>query len=416
MAVKKVVIIGAGVIGLTTAYELRRRGIDVVLVDRAKAGKQASHGNAGWITPSLSDPVPAPGLTTQSIRMLLQPDSPFHIRPSSIPSMIPWLLKFRAHCNERDFHKGMKATVALNKFTMPLYDRLYENNVDFEMHSTGLFRVSLTEEEADEFMADSKVLESYGYLPAVRVTGDEARSMEPELSDKVVGGVLFPEERHVRPDTLINGLIKWLNNAGVEILNNESFVAPIQRNGNFVGIRTQARDIEADTIVVAAGAWGGEVARQFGVKIPMRGGIGYSITMENPELKINRSMYLGHARVAVTPFENALRFAGTMELASLNAKPNPRRIMAIRRSVIPYFTNWKVETKGEEWMGIRPMTTDGLPVIGKSPKSDNVFIATGHAMLGVTLATVTGAAVADLITEGKTEIAVEPFSPARFRQ
>lgn len=410
----KVAIIGAGVIGLSAAYELRRRGVDVVILDREDVGQAASYGNAGWITPSLSDPVPAPGLTTQSLKMMLNPDSPFHIRPKSFPSLVPWLLKFRSHCNERDFNAGLAATLALNDRTIELFDALKNNGVEFEMHETGLIRVALSQHDIDYFEAAGKQFEGLGYFPARTLNQAEIRDLEPSLSTNVVGGVWFQHERHVRPDTLTDGLLKWLKNEGVEFRTFEPFVSRGGTGRTVNTIRTDKGDISADAFLIAAGAWSGEIARAFGVNIPMRGGIGYSITMDQKLIQAQHSMYLGHARVAVTPFDGQIRFAGTMELATLNAEPNPRRIQAIRRSVTDYFTDWQVDYPGKEWMGIRPMSADGLPVIGKSPKQNNVYIATGHAMLGITLAPVTGLAVAELMTEGTSTFPLDAFSPARF--
>lgn len=180
------------------------------------------------------------------------------------------------------------------------------------------------------------------------------------------------------------------------------------------GVATTDGYIQADAFVIAAGAWSGQVARMFGFQLPMQGGTGYSATIAHPVVKLRFPLYLADAKVACSPFDGQLRLAGTMELSGLRPSLNRQRIAAIRSSAARYFSDWRIGEFDDEWVGMRPMTPDGLPVIGRAPNLNNVCIATGHAMLGVTMAPATARAVAELLCTGETSLPIEPFSPARF--
>lgn len=410
------VVIGGGAVGLLSAYELHRRGVDVTVIDKGDFGQACSAGNAGWVTPSLSDPVPAPGLVATSIKWMLNRDSPLYIRPSSIPSMAPWLLQFWRNCNEEAFHQGMSATARFAMPTMQLYDALLENGVEFEMHQTGLLLAAMNPRYLEHLAEGLEVMRQFGYEEPQRLSGNELHDFEPGLTDAIVAGLWVREERHVRPETLTSGLVKWLTARGVTLMPGVE-VTGIRRKGWSVShVETVNGTLEADSVLIAAGAWSGKVAQLTGtgLNLPMQAGKGYNVTVQNPTLALNHATYFSEVRVACSPFDRALRVSGTMELSGINTQLDPRRIEAIRRGADRCLREWSRGTGETTWVGMRPMLPDGLPAIGRAPGFDNLFLATGHAMLGITLGPATAAAIADLMTSQGDARDLTAFDPGRF--
>lgn len=410
----RAIIVGGGVIGLLTAYELHRRGTEVTVLDRGDFGMAASSGNAGWVTPSLAGPVPAPGLVLTSLKWMLDRNSPLYIKPSAVPRLAPWLFQFWRHCNERDYQAGLHATARFSLPTMGLLDDLVKNGVEFEMHETGLLFGVLNLPYMDHILEDLEVMEQYGYSSPVILRGKDLRDFEPGLTGVVKAGVWVKEERHVRPETLTSGLVAWLTERGVELKSGVEVTGFRRRGREVTGVETRLGTLEADQVLIAAGAWSGRIARMAGVPLPMTAGKGYNITVQNPALKLEHAMYFSEVRIAVSPFESALRVSGTMELSGINTILDERRVEAIRRGANRCLGDWERGTSETTWTGMRPMTPDGLPVIGRAPGYENLFLATGHAMLGVTLAPVTAVATADLMCCGSTEFDLAAFDPARF--
>ena len=238
--------------------------------------------------------------------------------------------------------------------------------------------------------------------------------MEPGLTNAVAGGFLVEEERHVRPETLTAGLVAGLQTAGIEIRAGIDVTGGEKRHGTVNAVLTSEGTIAADRVLIAAGAWTGQVSSRFGFRLPIEAGKGYSVTSEHPRRTVQRPLDLIEARVAVTPFDAGLRLAGTMELSGLNVRLETRRVESISRAGDRYLGEWRGGRSERVWVGMRPLTPDGLPVIGRAPGSDNVYVAGGHQMLGVTLAPATGEALASLILDGGAEELLQPFDPARF--
>lgn len=409
------IIIGGGVIGLLSAYELRRRGRDVIVIDKGNFGQGASAGNAGWITPSLSAPVPAPGLVAQSIKWMLRPDSPLYVKPSVVPGMLGWLLEFWRHCNVEKYEQGRSALGMLNRLSLRDFDRLAEQGLDFEMHSAGLLYVFRTEEALRAYLDDLAHWEEFGASEPKRLTPDEARELEPALRPEIIGGLLVESERHVRPEKLLSAAEQWLRANGADMRAHTEVADLVIQDGRVTGVRVKGGDvIEGDEVLLATGAEAASLAARAGFELPMQAGKGYSLTIRNPKLKLGRSMYLVEGRVALAPYDGALRLAGTMELSGINTNLYEERIAGIRKSADLYLTNWSEGDEIIPWVGMRPMLPDGLPAIGRAPTIPNFYIASGHAMLGVTLGPTTAALIADLMTKGQAEIDLTPFDPARF--
>ncbi len=411
----RTIVVGAGVVGLGCAYALRKRGRDVVVVDRGKPGEACSKGNAGWITPSISAPIPAPGLTWTSIKWMLRSDSPLYISPTAAFGLARWLWRFWRYCNPTDFRHGLQAVAHLNRRTLALFDQLAEEGVSIELHRQGLLFVFLDPGYMEKTRHEFDNYKEYGYRVPPPLSPSELKALEPAISNGIRAGFLVPEEYHVRPETLASGYVAKLQEMGVEIKSGIEVLGGSRSGSRVTGLETTAGSLAADEILIAAGAWSGQVVEHFGVRLPVQAGKGYSITMTSGGPQLKQPLYLGEARVGCSPFDGAVRFAGTMELSGINTDLNRRRIVGIRKGIQQYLMTPIGDQDGAEWVGMRPLTPDGLPMLGRVPRFDNLYLATGHAMLGVTLAPVTGETMADLMTGALASSALTAFEPGRFR-
>lgn len=410
----RIIVVGAGVIGLCCAYELHHRGATVTVLDRDEPGAGCSAGNSGWIVPSLSTPLPAPGLRRAALTWAFGRDAPVHLKPRIDPSLARWLLDFWRCCNERTYLTGITALARLNRDTLALYDALQAGGIEFEMHHAGLLFVFRKPAGLRHTLTGMTAMAARcGYKSPQTLTAEEVHHLEPAVSRSIAGGLLIEEERHVRPESLAAGLVKRLHELGVEIRSGLS-VTDIHARGNRADAITAGGHVfEADQFLIAAGVWSARLGKQIGCPLPIQAGAGYSVTVQNPRARLQHSLYLFEAKVACSPFHDALRVAGNLDLVGIDAAVDQRRIAAIRRSADNYLDNWQ-GTHEATWMGMRPLLPDGLPVIGRATGFDNVYFATGHGMLGITLAPATAAVIAESICSGRHDPELDAFSPRRF--
>jgi D-amino-acid dehydrogenase len=407
------IVIGGGVIGLTTAYHLAREGNRVTVVDARTPGQGASDVNAGWVVPACAGPVPAPGMVLTSLKWMLRSDSPLYIRPSIRPDFLRFMLGLWRHSNTRDFHRGFEAHLRLAQGTIAMFDEYRSDGMDFEMHGAGLLMAFSAEAHMQHYVDDLDLPRKYGLEPLVLV-GDDVRAHEPLLSDRVHGGIYFPHERYLDPGALVAALRKRLESLGVEIVEGAPIDGVAVRSGRVASISSRGRHFEGDSYVLAAGAWTGGLSRLFGEPLPVRPGKGYCI--DTTPLSLRSATNLSDAKVAVTPLDGRLRLAGTMEFGGLDETINSVRVEAIRNAPRAYFRDWEPPSSAiTPQAGMRPMTPDGLPIIGRLGRLANTYVSTGHGMLGVTLAPGTAAALSTLIQHDREDAALQPFSPARFR-
>lgn len=408
-----VVIIGAGAVGLCSAYYLAGAGADVTVLDARDVGAGASRRNAGWIVPSMSGPVPAPGVVLRSLRWMLRRDSPLYVRPSLDPAFIRFMTSMLRHCNEQDFDRGMRATLALNRRTFELFDRLEKDGLSFEHHREGLLLAFTDEQNMHAHEAELRHAAELGAGPAITLTATEARSEVPMLSGSVVGAIDCPAERFVHPDSFIDALAAGCRARGVAIHADQT-IRTVETSGTGVVTAVGGTGRWAgDAFVVAAGAWSGVLLREFGSRLPLQAGKGYGFDIPATGPTVARALYLSEAKVALTPLNGLTRLAGTMGFGGMDERVVDRRSNGIITSARHYLSGWPGGPVPRAWSGLRPMTPDGLPYIGLLPDHHNVVIAAGHAMLGITLSPVTGDIVRELLIDGHTPPAAAPFRPDR---
>src|SRR5215216_550405 len=340
---RRIVVVGGGAIGLCAAFALERRGCRVTVVTAGEPGQGASAVNAGWIVPSLSEPVPAPGLVRTSLRWMRRPDSPLYIQPRPNPELVRWLVAFWRHCNAHDFTAGLAATAELNRRTFALYDDLAAAGVRFEQHRTGVLFAYQAPAALEHDLRAMEPLRQFGMDVPSPLWGDDVRALEPALSDRIAGGFWFTQERHVRPHTLTAGLVQYLNARGVAIRPGTR-VTGFDRDGDRItNVRLERGRLETDAVLICAGAWTPAVARLAGARVPIQAGKGYCLDYVPSPAPVGHALYLHEARVAVTPLDGLTRLAGTMEFSGINTRIRPERIAAIARAGSTALRGWPAE-------------------------------------------------------------------------
>jgi D-amino-acid dehydrogenase len=306
----RTVVIGAGVIGLACAHALRKRGDDVVVIEQGTPGEACSRGNAGWIVPSLAEPLPAPGLTGTSLRWMLNRDSPLHIDPWTAPRLAGWLWAFWRRCNTADYRAGRAAWAQLTEHVLESFDALVADGVAVEMHCSGVLFVYMRESTMRDALHEMTEFRRPDAPTIQPLVGDELRRFEPALRADVRAGFWVPEERHVRPESLCAGLLHRIAELGVEVQTGTAVVGGTLDGGTLRAVRTAHGDVTGDRFLIAAGAWSGLVSERIArISLPVQAGKGYSVTVTAAQPPIQRPMYLSEARVGCTPFVGGYRYA-----------------------------------------------------------------------------------------------------------
>ncbi|MEE2714857.1 MAG: FAD-dependent oxidoreductase [Verrucomicrobiota bacterium] len=413
-----VLIIGGGVIGLCCAWYLSQIGRQVTILHRDPSRKEVcSDENAGMVVPSHFIPLAAPGVISQGLKWMLNPKSPFYLKPRFDPALWSWCWKFFRHANVThvDNSKHLLSTMSLE--SRQLFLQLAEE-LGFDLATRGLMMLCSTEAGLEEESKVAAMADEVGVQAEVCDAG-RVRELDPEIQMEVVGGIWFSQDCHLDPLIFLEELRKGIHSRGGVFLDAEckSF---IQSNGRVVSIKTEKGELlKAEHIIIAGGAWSGELTNQLDLNIPMQGGKGYSLTLSKPIELPKLCSLLKEARVAVTPMGSKLRVGGTMEICGTDLSVNRKRLQGIIEGFCGFFPAFTSNdfTGLDAWSGLRPCTPDGLPCIGAVPDLQNVTVATGHSMLGLSLGPITGKLVSDLVTNGKPDMDVDllKLAPGRFQ-
>lgn len=409
-----VVVVGAGVAGLCAAYYLRKQDLDVVVLESNRVGSGASFANGGWICPAQAGPLPEPGLSLYAMRSLFDRESALYFKPGNWVELAPWLLRFWSYCNDRDHRHGVEAIARLCRGVFGAVQGLIDDGVEFELHRLGMLVAARDPEAARAELAKLAPMRAFGYELPDDIVGDGAlHELEPALAPEVRAGFVVNQHWHVRPDTFTAGLAAALGRMGVEILEGAEVVDFATSNGHVASVRSTAGEHPSDAFVLAAGAWTRPLAQMLDIGVPLAGGKGYSFFV-TPSVVPRHSVLLADVHVGCTPLGERMRIGGTMEFSGLNTRLDQDRIDGIIKGARRSFQPWDDATIDTYWAGMRPITPDGLPVLDRAAPYDNVYLATGYAMQGVTLAAPAGEALAQLIVTGRAPDIIKPFALGRL--
>lgn len=413
-----VAVIGGGAIGLCTAQELQRRGRQVMVIEKGDFGGQCSTGNAGLVVPSHIVPLAAPGVIGQGLRWLLRRDSPFRIKPRVDLKLLGWLWTFYNACTEGHVERSIPILRDLSLESRALYKdwAAQANGTSLGFRDSGLLMLHETEKGRKKDIEEAKRAQDAG-LEARVLDRSGVEAQTPHLPSSVTGGVYYPQDGLLEPHRLIDALERGLRQQDDVTLHPETAVTGFGReNGSIRSIRTTAGTVEAEEVVLAAGAWSAPLGAELGLNVPIEPAKGYSVTFEVPDGRPGAPFILTEEKVSVTPMGEQVRFAGTLELAGFDTSVDPYRLSPILDVANEYGLRdgpASPET-AEPWVGFRPCTPDGLPVIGPVPQYDNLVLATGHCMLGISLAPITGRLVAEVMDGESPTVDIDPLRLRRF--
>lgn len=434
----KATIIGGGIIGLSTAYYLNEAGWDVTVLEKGDLTDNCSFGNMGYLSPSHFVPLAAPGIIGQGILWMFRQKSPFYVRPSLSWDLIDWGLKFVRASTQKHVARSARPLVDLLMLSKELTAGWEKSGLlSFEYTESGCIMYYQTRKKEDEELENARVAEDLGLKTEI-LNREQAQALEPDLLPDVRGGVWFKDDAHLHPNTLMKQLPALLEKRGVKILRNAEVTGFQKERGKITAVQyrvnserpTQSETLTTpDLVVLAAGSWSPQVARIAGEYLPLMPGKGYSMTVGKPLKKLNYPCILLEAKVALTPWAERLRIGSTMEIGAINDRILFPRVLGILEAVPRFLPGYnddpvfrdladvnklKKNLREKVWFGFRPVSADGMPYIGFAKKTDNLIMATGHAMLGLSMGAGTGKLVAELAAGKPSSIGMEAFDPKRW--
>lgn len=412
-----VLVVGGGVVGLCVAYWCARQGQQVTLVERGTEDAEGcSLANAGMVVPSHFVPLASPGVVRQALRWMGNPESPFYVKPRPSLALLDWGWKLYRAATRSSVERAAPILLDLHLKSRACYREWAASWGDaFEWVERGLLLLCSTEHGLSEEAALAAHAHRLG-LAAEILTPAQAAELEPAVRMTIAGAVHFPLDSHLTPARLMTALRKELHAAGVQVRYGTPVLGWRARRDHVDAVRTAQGDLTADQFVVCAGVWSAELVRSLGLKLPLQAGKGYSFTLDRPPLMPRTCAILSEARVAITPMGGALRVGGTMELGGIDETIDPVRLRGIANSVARYYPDLMPSHFADATVrsGLRPCPPDGLPYIGRFRRFDNLSAATGHAMMGVSLAPITGKLVAELLSGVAPSCNIGALRPDRY--
>jgi D-amino-acid dehydrogenase len=411
------IVIGGGIIGLSSAYYLQQSGWQVTVIDKTDILNNCSYGNAGYICPSHFIPMASPGIVKQGLKWMWNSKSPFYVQPRLNWPLIEWGMQFMRSATKEHVQNSAEPLRDIALLSMACYEdwrKLPAYNFFYE--KKGLLEIFQTEEKGHH--AEETLLKAGELgLDTVMISKDELNAMEPGIKMNALGALLFKCDAHCNPNELMKNLIADLESKGVNIVRSSDVIGFEKKSNTIEKVKTNAGEYEADKIVIATGSWSRELATKIDVHIPLMPGRGYSVTMPNDKYKLNYPAVLMESRLAVTPMNGKIRFGGTMEITSTKTPPRRNRVEGIIEGAKRFYPEVDIPMPdmNNVWYGYRPCSADGLPYIGNIKKYNNVVVATGHSMLGLSLGAGTGKLVSELVNEEKISMDIAPFAVERFR-
>jgi D-amino-acid dehydrogenase len=407
---KKVVIIGGGIMGVCSAYFLHKEGHEVTIIDKSNFSSGASFVNAGYITPSHIISLAAPGIITKGLKWMFNPASPFYVKPRLDKDFLRWAWAFKRSATKKKVEQSIPVIKDINILSRELYIAMKSSgDLDFHYEHKGLLMAYKHDKAGEQEWEVGKKAIQLG-LKVENLTAKEVEALEPKANLNIKGAVYFHSDAHMTPGSFMKNMLSYLRENGVTILAEEEVKDIIISNNSIKKVVTNKQEITADEFVMAAGSWSPIISKKLGIKMLLQPGKGYRINVAQ-ETNITIPAVLLEAKVAVTPMDGFTRFSGTMEIDKINHKINPIRVNAIANSASKYYHGLQISTQDKEaaQCGLRPVTPDGLPYIGKTSQYNNLTFATGHAMMGWSLGPATGKLVSEIVSDKKASLDLNPF-------
>ena len=412
---KDIIIIGGGIIGLSSAYFLQKEGHQVTVIDKSDLSSGASFVNAGYLTPSHIIPLASPGMIAKGIKWMFNSASPFYMKPRFDMDFLKWSWYFHRASTKENVEKAIPLIKEINLLSRDLFlDIKASGNLgDFQLERKGLLMLYKTDKAGEDEMMVAEKAKHLG-LEVELLNKQQLDAIEPNVKINAKGAIHYECDAHMTPNEFMPRMVKYLTAVGVSIKTNEEVIDISVSNNNINEIITPKGSYKADEVVLAAGSWSGVLSKKLGVKLPIQAGKGYRINVPRPT-GITFPAILMEAKVAVTPMNGFTRFAGTMEFSGINTIIHKKRVQAIANAAKNYYPEIEVnlEEIANAQSGMRPVSPDGLPYIGRSSAIDNLTFATGHAMMGWSLGPATGKLVTELIDGKKTSMDISAFRPDR---
>lgn len=413
----RVVVVGGGVIGVCTAYYLAKGGARVTLLERREVGDGASFGNAGVIAPG-HPPITRPGRIKQVLRSLFRPLSPIWVAPRLDPALMAWLWTFARHSTERRVAEAMRTLAPMGRLSLRLFDELMaEEQLDCYYRHGGYYEVCLTETAWRAADKEAEFVRSFGFRAEV-VSGSELREREPRLNEKILGGVFYPEAATVHPYRFVLELAERARRLGVEFQTGGETTEVLLEAGCARGVRlASGEELLADVVVIATGAYTAPLARRLGLPLPLQAAKGYhrdALPRDGEGPLLRAPCVLAETLVFCNPIGPVTRFAGTLEFSGVNHEIRRPRLEQLTRAARQYLTGLEEIRIVSEWCGLRPCLPDGLPAVGPLGRVRGLYLATGHAMAGLTLGPATGKLLAEYILAGAPSLDIAALGPDRF--
>jgi D-amino-acid dehydrogenase len=421
---KSILIIGGGVIGMSTAYYCAKRGHRVTLIDRNPEQRDGcSFGNAGMVVPSHFVPLAAPGAVSTAFKWMWNPESPLYIKPRLNWELISWGWRFMRAANAGHVKRSAPLIRDLSFASRDCFEELAAlPDNDFGLVKKGLVMLCNTQHGLDDEAKYAAQAHQLG-VPAEVLDRKGVAKLDSDVTMDVAGGVFFPKDCHLSPGRFMTGLKRQCDALGVKFVWNTE-LGPIRLEQRADGTTTfvcicnkrLSEEFSADEFVLAGGSWSPVLGRELGLSLPMQAGKGYSLTLTKPRELPQLCSIFTEARVAVTPMGGTLRFGGTMEIAGLNEDINPVRVRGIIKAAVKYFPKFTPDDFADiqPWRGLRPCSPDGMPYLGRTAKFSNLTIATGHAMMGLSLGPITGRLVSEILSGEKPSLDLTLLNPDRY--
>jgi D-amino-acid dehydrogenase len=413
----RIVIVGAGVIGLSTAYYCLRRGFDVTIVERKPARRDGcSFGNAGMIVPSHFVPLAAPGMVALGLKWMFRPASPFYIKPRLDPDLFGWGIKFWRASTAEHVRRAAPLLRDLSLASRACFEEIAAvSKADFGLVQKGLLMLCRSEHVLDEEAKSAEQAQALG-IPAEVLDAHQTAALDPGARMEIVGSIHFPLDCHLVPDRFMATLQSQAEQLGARFLWDTEVLGWRTEDNRVRAVTTSGGEVDGDEFVVCGGSWAPQAVRQLGLRLPMQAGKGYSLTLPKPRQLPELCSICTEARLAVTPMAGALRVGGTMEMAGLNEDISQVRVQQIIRSFCRYFPEFTPQDfqAVAPWRGLRPCSPDGLPYVGRTGKFTNLSVAAGHAMMGLSLGPITGKIMAGLLSGEPPACDIRMLSPDRY--